>query len=896
MVVVIFRFLLGALIALNAPALLAQIVSIADYGIPANSRTDATPAVAEALSDCQGNSGCTVVFPTGVYHFWPDRAAERLLFVSNNDGGLRRIVFPLTEFEDLTIDGRGSEFIFHGQLIPFVIDSASSIELRSFSVDWEVPFHCEGEVLAVDLENSTVDVRIFDGFSYRIADNRFVFAGEGFENHKLKNLLEFDPLKRETAYRVFDNFQRTTPHHVEEIAPRTLRFNAQFRNLPKPGNTLLVLQDMRISPAIFIADSRGVAVTDVTIHHSGAMGVIGQRSSDITLRRVRVTPRPGSGRLVSTTVDATHFVDCGGQILVEDSLFENQIDDALNVHGIYTEIAAQPAPDAIEIRLMHYQQQGITIADAGAELEFVSSDSLEAYHTGRVKSVERINSKYSRVTFEQPLPEAVKPGDVVESLRWQPDVTLRNSVIRRNRARGILLKSRGKILIENNRFHTPGAAVRISGGLSRWFESGPVHDVTIRDNVFENCNYGVWGNAVIDISAGAKDGPGSNSYHRNITIEDNLFRTFDKWLVSAQGVDGLRFIGNKVEKTNTYPPYQEIRSALVITNSRNVHVEGNRFTSLGYQAFDFDELADLDEHTRRTATIRGLPRVTLSNGELELLIMPPDSRTGYYRGVRFDASGIIAQAAYGGHTYFQGTEKTSSSRGTGTIEEFRAPVGYDDAAPGEPFLKVGVGVLRRDEKPYRHSTEYGVVERGEWTVTAGDLWMQFEQTVNTAFGYAYTYRKKITLLPDRPEFTIDHEFTNTGSKPIRTNNYCHNFIRFDERPVSPDYAATFNGGLKTPDMESAFYQIDGYTLRPSRELADGETYGIPITTNYDITVSNRSTETGIHITGDRPLSSLYFYSWRGAMSPEPYVDVNVEAGKSMTWQTRYSFTAPSVDR
>ena len=101
------------------------------------------------------------------------------------------------------------------------------------------------------------------------------------------------------------NNRQLPPEHQAQSIEGLHNWIEAIRTFPKPGNTLLVLQDMRISPAIFIADSRDVAVTDVTIHHSGAMGVIGQRSSGITLKRLRVTPRPGSGRLVSTTVDAT---------------------------------------------------------------------------------------------------------------------------------------------------------------------------------------------------------------------------------------------------------------------------------------------------------------------------------------------------------------------------------------------------------------------------------------------------------------------------------------------------------------------------------------------------------------------------------------------------------------
>ena len=44
------------------------------------------------------------------------------------------------------------------------------------------------------------------------------------------------------------------------------------------------------------------------------MGVIAQRTRDIHLKRLRVTPPTHKGRIVSATADATHFANCAGHI------------------------------------------------------------------------------------------------------------------------------------------------------------------------------------------------------------------------------------------------------------------------------------------------------------------------------------------------------------------------------------------------------------------------------------------------------------------------------------------------------------------------------------------------------------------------------------------------------
>ena len=46
------------------------------------------------------------------------------------------------------------------------------------------------------------------------------------------------------------------------------------------------------------------------------------------------------------------------------------------------------------------------------------------------------------------------------------------------------------------------------------------------------------------------------------------------------------------------------------------------------------------------------PQFILKNDTLKLTVFLPDSENGYYRGTRFDWSGLVGQAEYKGHTFF----------------------------------------------------------------------------------------------------------------------------------------------------------------------------------------------------------------------------------------------------
>ncbi len=548
-------------------------LSIEEFGGRAGDGSDTTPAARQALARLKDTGGTQLVFPPGRYDFWPDRGAERYLFIANNDEGLKRIAFPIIGFDELEILGDGAQFVFHGFVLPIVIEKSARVRLRGFSIDWSRPFHGEAEVTETRADG--VDLRIDDAFSYRLEYGRLVFAGEGGVTHTIGNILEWDPRKRETAPQVHDNYGIGGRYVAEAIGPQRVRLTAALsRPKPMPGNKLVLVDDGRHCPAITITGSREITLTDITIHHAGGMGVIAQRSETIRLDNVRVTPPPDGTRLISTQNDATHFVNCKGRIEMVDCLFENQMDDATNVHGIYAQVSAKIRADALELRLMHRQHHGAEFVAPGDRVEFVRADTLLTYHDAAVRAVQRVNKEFLRVTFDGSLPTALEIGDAVANLTWTPAVTIRGCTARANRARGFLISTPGPIAIEGNRFHVPGAAILIAGDASEWFESGAVRDVAIHDNHFEDCNYGIWGEAAIQITPGiAPAQRAATRYHSNIRIERNHFVASDRRLVTAHCVDGLTIRDNTIEGSDAYPSPHGQAAPVTATACSNVEFD-----------------------------------------------------------------------------------------------------------------------------------------------------------------------------------------------------------------------------------------------------------------------------------------------------------------------------------
>jgi hypothetical protein len=201
----------------------------------------------------------------------------------------------------------------------------------------------------------------------------------------------------------------------------------------------------------------------------------------------------------------------------------------------------RPAPDQVLVRFMHGQSYGFEAFFPGDEIEFVSHVSLCAYATNQVKTVEAKGDKEILLTLERPAPTQIADQDVIENVTWTPAVTVRNCQVALDSCRGFLLTTRRPILVESNTFvKTTMHAILIADDANSWFESGPVHDVTIRGNRFLQC-----AEPVIAIAPENHTAKPDEPVHRNIRIVDNWFDLRGRSAVAAKSTRGLTISGNR---------------------------------------------------------------------------------------------------------------------------------------------------------------------------------------------------------------------------------------------------------------------------------------------------------------------------------------------------------------
>jgi hypothetical protein len=146
---------------------------------------------------------------------------------------------------------------------------------------------------------------------------------------------------------------------------------------------------------------------------------------------------------------------------------------------------------------------------------------------------------------------------------------------------------------------------------------------------------------------------------------------------------------------------------------------------------------------------------------------------------------------------------------------------------------------------------------------------------------------------------LRHTLRNIGTATLDTEVFDHNFYVIDGHPTDPEMVIHFpfkpkpvnplnpkaaivgsdivyHEALTTQPRESVVLYMTGY----SNKISD-----------FDITVENKVTKTGVEMSADVPISKLHFWSPATTICPEAYVHLIVAPGERRGYVLTYRFFA-----
>ncbi len=190
-------------------------------------------------SDRRGDSHGqkTLVFLKGRYDFWPDGAIRARYFISNTSTEAedslktRTIGMLFKNARNLTLEGNGALFVFHGKMTTILLDRCENVTLQNIHVDFERPTMSEMRYARVS--DGAVELDIHRDARYAIRDGRLEWFGEGWKTTHF-HAVEFDTTLKTMRYSDWETFNSSK---ATEIAPYRL-FVLRHRKILNPNQAM----------------------------------------------------------------------------------------------------------------------------------------------------------------------------------------------------------------------------------------------------------------------------------------------------------------------------------------------------------------------------------------------------------------------------------------------------------------------------------------------------------------------------------------------------------------------------------------------------------------------------------------------------------------------------------
>ncbi|MBQ8227637.1 MAG: right-handed parallel beta-helix repeat-containing protein [Clostridia bacterium] len=533
-----------------------RVVNASDFGLsPEND--DNFYAFADAINYCKENPGTKLVFDKGVYKF----ASPYSIFI---DG-----------CENLVIDGNGAEFVFSRceQYHFFRLVYCNGVEIKNLTINWDWENQRIGSVVKVvnaDPSNNTIDLEFIelDEVSESIplkaitqCDSKtYTFGEDGSSN---ESYLYQDPTSISDVKKIANNVLRVTHNGCmssfeagETYIVRHFVYNANVFNIS--------------------AESEHVTFDNIKIYGSPGMAFVAdERASHFQILNTFIGTEPGyeNERHVSLGADAIHIADTNGCFKVDGCDFSRMGDDALNVHDNLGYVNS-----VIDENTLHVTAAALKLK-AGSVVGFNDENSIKTDFYATITDARLVEGIIYEVDFDKPVSDFVNEGFIMYYKNCNSgNYVISNNYFHEHRARGVLLQSPNG-LCENNRFYkTQGMAIRIILDVTEnlWQEGTGVDNLVIRNNSFENCDYGGWG-CVIEIGARINGNYPDSQPFTNIEISNNQFVKFDSLLLSADNVDTISLSNNYIDSQKDYCLFADSHMYFSET-CKNISIENNSYS------------------------------------------------------------------------------------------------------------------------------------------------------------------------------------------------------------------------------------------------------------------------------------------------------------------------------
>ena len=434
------------------------------YGATPNAGANSIEAFRRLAADASGLEDVTVLFGGGTYLLGDAGGmAEFERFMHSALPGMNWADPPdyapypfgtamcFDSCRNLTVDGEGAVLVMRGFTRPArFVNCTGVLTVRNLTIDWDRPFYSIGEIVAArpratGEEGGYLDVRVFDEFPVSGGEPVHIFQ-------------EYEPGTLRPMRREFMGLDSS-----ELIAPQTLRLHMRRRFQVEPGNAVCLRHPHYCFNNLDFSHNEEIVLADVTVHASGGFGFGGSHNRDVTATRVRIVPRPGTRRIMSSNHDGMSFGAGRGTVTYQSCAFEGMGDDCAGAsgdagrHAYVREVLDQHTLVAYFKNYHHVQVSGNSHGPLpGEELLFTDLEGIDLdYWNGTVQTASlEPRTGVMRITMAERIPDTVAPNHVFNNNSYSYRLHYDSVLLRSKSKAGAPLPPPATSSIENCRFES----------------------------------------------------------------------------------------------------------------------------------------------------------------------------------------------------------------------------------------------------------------------------------------------------------------------------------------------------------------------------------------------------------------------------------------------------------
>lgn len=489
----------------------------------------------------------TVVFPCGTYYISSEKCRQHMLYITNTAGEkefkkdetphLNSVPFYFGKVSNLVFDGNNSVFIIDGKVTNMAFENCCDVTVKNIEMRHKSPDMHELKVIKKTL--FSVDFEIDEESLYEVMSNKLTFFGKDYKMSSDKGILKANwiglirsdtPEKIQRVLHPLASYLR-----IKDIGNRKIRvwFPATFRY--KIGDRFYVYDVRRQFAGIFVNKCKNIKFENIKQRFNYSLALVAQDSENIFAEGLDFSPEDGAVRKVASVADFAQICMCRGKIEIKNSRFVGAGDDCLNVHGVHFKIVSKQS-NKIMVRFSHSQTFGFNPLRVGDTVAFIDRDTLLEKGTAVIKESQLVDDYNIKLTLDNA--DSAEVGQAIEDIDACPELSFKNNYVSRIITRGLLITTRKKVNVENNRFvSTTMSGILLSDDAKNWYESGMCCDVTIKNNVFDYC-----GQTPILIKP--ENSRHEGAVHKNISILENVFKCYQGYCVDAKSTDGITLKDN----------------------------------------------------------------------------------------------------------------------------------------------------------------------------------------------------------------------------------------------------------------------------------------------------------------------------------------------------------------